>query len=227
MNKNEVWNILRNLSSNRSQPWLICSDLNEIMFSFEKKGGVPRDDQRMENFRQVIDDCRLMDKGYSGQWYTWERGNLLETNIREHLDRGLANESWFSLFCCGQIQHFPYSMSDHCPLLLSLDIERNMTRSHQFRFEAWWSLKETFEDNVQRSWASSIGSLFEKLEILKKDLQIWEQLVKVKKHGIKRKLMRQVERLMDQDRNDESLADLIDARIQLNWEVEKDETYWE
>lgn len=32
---------------------------------------------------------------------------------------------------------------------------------------------------------------------------------------------------MDADRNDDTLADLIDARIQLNLEVEKDKAYWE
>lgn len=30
----------------------------------------------MEEFHEVLEDCRLMDVGYSGSWFTWERENL-------------------------------------------------------------------------------------------------------------------------------------------------------
>ncbi|MBA0576756.1 hypothetical protein Golob_024418, partial [Gossypium lobatum] len=41
----------------------------------------------MEEFRTVLNDCQFEDVGYVGRWFTWERGNLPETNIRERLDR--------------------------------------------------------------------------------------------------------------------------------------------
>lgn len=102
----------------------------------------------MELFRQVIDDCGLMDVGYSGSWYTWERGNLPEINIHERLDRALANESWFSFFPCGQIRHFSHLMSDHYPLLVSLVKERNNIGIKRFHFETWWIMEETFEGTI-------------------------------------------------------------------------------
>lgn len=68
------------------------------MYSFEKKGGLPRDERRIEVFRNVLEDCHLMDVGYSGNWFTWERGNFSETNIQERLDRGVANKNWMSIF---------------------------------------------------------------------------------------------------------------------------------
>lgn len=73
--------------------WFVCGDFNEIMHGFEKKGGIPREEKRMKVFRNALEDCRLMDVGYSGKWFTWERRNLPETNIRERLDRGMANEN--------------------------------------------------------------------------------------------------------------------------------------
>lgn len=42
-----------------------------------------------------------MDVRFLGPWFTWERGNLTETNITKQLDRGVVNEDWFS--------HFPYA----------------------------------------------------------------------------------------------------------------------
>ncbi|MBA0803259.1 hypothetical protein Gohar_013495 [Gossypium harknessii] len=52
-----------------------------------EKGGIPRDDRRIEEFRNVLEDCALEDIGYIGPWFTWECGNLHETNIKERLDR--------------------------------------------------------------------------------------------------------------------------------------------
>ncbi|MBA0553864.1 hypothetical protein Golob_013007 [Gossypium lobatum] len=45
----------------------------------------------MENFRATLDHYQLVDMGLSGPWFTWEGGRLVENNIRERLDRGVAN----------------------------------------------------------------------------------------------------------------------------------------
>ncbi|KAA3469443.1 reverse transcriptase [Gossypium australe] len=87
--KNPVWNLLRRLAKESDLHWLVEGDFNEILYSFEKCGGIPRDEKRMEAFRETLVDCQLFDIGFSGVRFTWERGNLPETNIRERLDRGL------------------------------------------------------------------------------------------------------------------------------------------
>ncbi|KAA3460602.1 reverse transcriptase [Gossypium australe] len=85
-NRNNSWEELRSLYTGERFHWFVCGDFNE--------GGVPRDERRMEVFREVLADCGLMDMGFSGRWFKWERGNLPETNIRERLDREVANEDW-------------------------------------------------------------------------------------------------------------------------------------
>ncbi|KAA3460285.1 reverse transcriptase [Gossypium australe] len=140
-----VWNLLKRISQEGNYPWLVAGDFNEFMFSFEKKGGNPRDQKRMEVFRETIEECNLMDIGFSGVWYTWERGNLLETNIRERLDRGLANEKWLNLFPLGNIHHLPYSTSDHCPLLINSDKVSRFSGDRNFYFEVWWTMEDSFE----------------------------------------------------------------------------------
>ncbi|KAG8482942.1 hypothetical protein CXB51_021881 [Gossypium anomalum] len=78
---------------------------------------------------------KLMDLGYSGPWFTLERGNLLETNIKERLDRGVTNDKWMSLFPNGRICHLPHSFSDHCPLLLNTDHRRTLHMNTISRLE--------------------------------------------------------------------------------------------
>lgn len=77
---------------------MVCGDFNEILYSFEKKGGVPREEGKMESFRAILDNCQLENLGFSGPWFMWERGRLWENNIMEGLDRGVANSAWWGLF---------------------------------------------------------------------------------------------------------------------------------
>lgn len=95
--KEDSWDLLRILGQNHDLPWLVSGDFNEIMYAYEKMWGLPRDEKQMKAFREVLRECQLMDLRYSSVWFTWERGNLPEANIRERLERGLACANWLSL----------------------------------------------------------------------------------------------------------------------------------
>ncbi|KAA3468220.1 reverse transcriptase [Gossypium australe] len=86
--QHDSWRLLRALGQEQQLPWLVSGDFNEILYPFEKSGGQLREERRMVAFREALEDCQLMDLGFQGPWFTWERGNLPETNIRERLDRG-------------------------------------------------------------------------------------------------------------------------------------------
>ncbi|KAA3489221.1 reverse transcriptase [Gossypium australe] len=105
--KNDTWTLLKRLGEDQSHPWLVKGDFNEILYSFEKDGGVPRDERKLEVFRETLEDCKLEDIGHSRVCFTWKRGNFVENNAKERLDRGT-------------IHHLPQSLSDHCPLLLNI-----------------------------------------------------------------------------------------------------------
>lgn len=94
-------------------------DFNEIMFSFEKQEERIREGRQMATFRETLEDCQLNDIGFSGQWFTWERGKLEENNIRERLDRGLATLNWWTCFPDYTLQPLVHGFSDHCPLMLN------------------------------------------------------------------------------------------------------------
>ncbi|KAA3470984.1 reverse transcriptase [Gossypium australe] len=146
----------------------------------------------MEAFREVLEECQVEDIEYSEVWFTWERGNFSETNIRERLDRGVANEKWKLLFPIGNIHHLPHSMSDHCPLLIKIK-----------------------------------STILEKLENLQGNLKEWESLIKKEREGLKKNLTKKLEMLLAKDRDDDTLAKIIDTRVYLNMEIDRDEIYWE
>lgn len=71
----------------------MVGDFNEILFSFEKQGGLLKSDNQMSVFANALEDYALTNLGFEGKWYTWERGQLASNNIWELLDRGVANDS--------------------------------------------------------------------------------------------------------------------------------------
>ncbi|KAA3465148.1 Exo_endo_phos domain-containing protein [Gossypium australe] len=189
--KNSIWNLLKRLAQEIDHPWLVEGDFNEILYSFEKCGGIPRDSKLMEAFRETLVECQLFDIGFSGVCFTWERGNLPETNIRERLDRGLQM--------------------------------RNGLR--KFHFEAWWTMEESLEKVICESWEANEGTLLEKLGKLQPCLQDWSRTISRNKEGLKRKLLKELEALAEGKRDDDTLAKLIDTKIHLNLEIDKDEVY--
>lgn len=61
----------------------------------------------MMAFREAFEDCDLYDLGFSGQWFTWEKGRLVDNNIHERLDRGVVNLVWWKRFPLYSVKHFP------------------------------------------------------------------------------------------------------------------------
>jgi hypothetical protein len=78
--RHEFWSLLRRLHNQRKGPWLVCGDFNEALTQDEHAGLVPRTATQMELFRSCLDDCGLMDLGFSGPRFTWsnkQEGRLL------------------------------------------------------------------------------------------------------------------------------------------------------
>lgn len=68
--KEGAWELMRNLSHEESVPWLVCGDFDEILYSFKKVEGIPREERKMDEFRRVLEDCQLVDIGFLGAWFT-------------------------------------------------------------------------------------------------------------------------------------------------------------
>ncbi|XP_017635590.1 uncharacterized protein LOC108477569 [Gossypium arboreum] len=181
----------------------------------------------MEVFRKVLEDCNLVDVGFTGNWFTWEIGNLPSTNIQERLDRRVATEEWLALFPEFQLQHLPHTFSDHCPLLINTKKRDVGSTSRSLKFEAWWVLEESFLTVVKNIWANATDDLLSKLESVKRDLERWARQIQYNRKEKEKMLTSKLSKLMEVERNDENLADIIDTRIQLNFEIDKDERYWD
>ncbi|PNT61155.1 hypothetical protein BRADI_5g10935v3, partial [Brachypodium distachyon] len=87
-------------------------DFNEILYSHEKEGGNPRPVRMMNDFGDCLVDCELDDLGFSGDRFTWFRGD-----VRERLDRAVANAEWINLFPGFSVINEGHFRSDHRPVV--------------------------------------------------------------------------------------------------------------
>ncbi|GMI89728.1 hypothetical protein HRI_002642100 [Hibiscus trionum] len=153
----------------------------------------------MQDFREALFDCDLADLGYEWNWYTWERGRIPATNIRERLDRGVSNPAWRALFPQFSVQHLTHTISDHCLVLV------NTTPSQG-------------DAQIRRSFSR-------KLKKLAGRIKLWSHDLKSSKTAKKASLNVKLAKLSLQDPDDESLAQLLDVKIALNMEADKDEIF--
>ncbi|GMI65678.1 hypothetical protein like AT1G43760 [Hibiscus trionum] len=104
----------------------------------------------MSAFRNALQDYQLSNLGYEGTRYTWQKGRTPSTNIRERLDRGVANAAWWDLFSNYSVSHLTHSFSDHCPILVNTttSVPRSNS-SHMFRFDVNWILEDDIENLIR------------------------------------------------------------------------------
>ncbi|KAL2241476.1 UNVERIFIED_CONTAM: hypothetical protein Sindi_0788800 [Sesamum indicum] len=87
------WDILRNLKSQPTLPWLCCGDLNALLFDHEKEIRCSVREWQLRDFRSVLSDVQLDDMGFEGPCFTWcNRGLWLDT-VRCRLDRILGDRA--------------------------------------------------------------------------------------------------------------------------------------
>ena len=89
--RHEFWSLLSRLRSAWGGPWICCGDFNEVLCSDEHLGANDRSEAQMSLFRDCLDECGLVDMGFTGPKYTWNNRQLGDDLVRVRLDRAVAN----------------------------------------------------------------------------------------------------------------------------------------
>ena len=230
--RHESWAKLKQLKGTSSLPWLVIGDFNEIVGLLEKEGGCIRPRKQMEKFVSTIDNCGLCDLGFIGSTFTWIYQTTCGVQIRERLDRALANLEWRSLYPMAKLHHLSSLVSDHSPLSLHLIQWQKKKRNRKmFRFESMWLKDSRCEMVVKDAWECGqlVGSdwvLQECLERCKIDLSAWN----VSEFGhVGRtivELQTQLEWLELQPVSKEIVEALRHTRIELNCWLDREDDMW-
>ncbi|KAI0493539.1 hypothetical protein KFK09_023657 [Dendrobium nobile] len=173
-----LWEQIENFHSISSLPWLVGGDFNSISTPYERVGGSHPIFQSMEDFNDMIMNCNLIDIGFIGNKFTWNRCHLWQ-----RLDRVLFNNAWVNVFNASKVVHLSRTLSDHSPLLINVNCTRVGLHS-RFRFQNMWLTHDSFLNVVHNNWMAPIyldnsidgmARLWFKLKRLKLVLNWWNR----------------------------------------------------
>lgn len=178
-NRMKTWRLLEAIYRTAIKPWVCFGDFNEIMWNTEKCGGNLRSNFYMGLFRDTIARCDLKDLGFTGAPFTWSNGRKGDANIKERLDRVLANDDWLNKFPSRQVRHLPRYKLDHAPVVLEASTEADdnfeFRKPRRFRFEHMWLQHPDFGEAVKTSWRNSFlgDNLMDQLQSCGEKLSQW------------------------------------------------------
>ena len=154
--KDKLWEALLKEADEIDKPWLLAGDFNTYKSLDDKWGGSSNVMRKCAKFARWIDDCGLIDLGFTGPKFTWWKEVGGKPYMKVRLDRALANAEWRHLYPEASVRHLPRVYSDHCLILIDTNGSRPPPfASRPFRFQAAWfthkELKDFFRENLSTS----------------------------------------------------------------------------
>ncbi|VAH93158.1 hypothetical protein VPH35_066451 [Triticum aestivum] len=175
-------------------------------------------------------DCGLDDLGYTGDLFTWRRGEICE-----RLDRAVCNLAWENKFPRAAVINEEHVHSDHRPIVLDMDYldEKvfNRPEGRVKQFEARWLREKTVTEIVKASWEKAklagIGpSLADRTRAVHAGLHTWDrEILKGPKVRI-RKLKKELERLRHGPLNTESRCRQKEIIVLIKNILDQEEIFW-
>lgn len=175
--KSNYWQFIQQIIDNHDLPFFIMSDFNDLFASLDKWGGIEISSPRLCRLIDFASINGLIDLNYIGFPFTWRKSQDLNNTILERLDRFLIQPSIINYFDRTNLEHLPFTTSDHCCIILQLGND-NHNRKFPFRFENIWLENKHYQSIVRKVWnshynGSELFKLFMKQKRLKIETKMW------------------------------------------------------
>jgi hypothetical protein len=103
----------------------------------------------MLEFREILSHCDLHNMRFRGRLWTYDSKQSGDKNVKVRLDRVVATPSWSEWFLNSLMQHIVSSKSDHCPIVLSMEAEDDMTAHRQMaHYEIMWERESSLSEEI-------------------------------------------------------------------------------
>ncbi|XP_074300991.1 uncharacterized protein LOC141632336 [Silene latifolia] len=172
--RKKLWVKLSQIKIQIQVPWVICGDFNTVLSPNERLGGHSTEEE-IDDFKQCVDECEVMDCPASGSLYTWCNKQDPTTRVYSRLDRVLVNQMWLTanplayahFYCEGTFDHTPCVVQEQCD---------GPKKRRSFKYLNMWSQSVDFKSCVQEHWSkywpgTKMYQLVHKLKNLKGPLK--------------------------------------------------------
>jgi hypothetical protein len=223
--RHEFWELLRRLRNQRDGPWMLCGDFNEVLSHDEHVGPRDRSDAQIEQFKNCMDECGLVDVGFSGPMFTWSNKQEDEHLVRVRLDRAVVNGECQELFNDCTVENIVTTTSDHYAILIRLQSfgvpSNNRPVQTGFHYEAAWLRAPDYHETVKKAWEvagdgpRSLQSTWSCLHQVASSLQTWSRESFGSVRGEIKKLERKLRtiRLQPMNQSNNQVAAAVERRL--------------
>ncbi|XP_074346543.1 uncharacterized protein LOC141685333 [Apium graveolens] len=168
------WEFLRGLAENSTLSWCVLGDFNDMMMAEDKRGGCAQLFGLLTGFSEMINECGLLDIGFTGEKYTWEKYRGQANWVQERMDRAFTNQLWCDLFPQTGLKVLDVSTSDHLPIYIQLHRQVYVPKKHRFKFENLWLKEDVCRRIIVNGWEEAGNTeILEKIEYYGLKLQEW------------------------------------------------------
>lgn len=156
-------------------------DFNEVLRHDDHDGIGSRSQSQIQGFRDAVDICGLVDLGFKGTKWTYEKKVTGGSYTRVCLDRALGSVEWCEQFPNAVVEHLTAATSDHSPILLHLAPTTPGKKGEKlFRYEVMWDKHAELKSTIPSAWEPNGSNLTAsdvraKLEALVNNLGNWSK----------------------------------------------------
>ncbi|XP_074289264.1 uncharacterized protein LOC141614416 [Silene latifolia] len=94
--KVKLWDFLKQVATNCTDPWLWLGDFNTVLSPVERLGGHTTEIE-MEQFQEFVSLCCMDDISATGALYTWSNKQAASDKVYSRLDRAMGNLEWMAM----------------------------------------------------------------------------------------------------------------------------------
>ncbi|XP_026419462.1 uncharacterized protein LOC113315391 [Papaver somniferum] len=172
----ELWEDLFNIIQ-RDCPWMIIGDFNVVLSYEEKIGGRRPLRISMQEFRNCLESCNLIQATRTGIKYSWCNNIAGKKRILCDINKAFYNLKWLEKFDGWSYKVGVRGTLDHGPLFGST-VNICKPTNAPFRYQNIWTSHPGFLDVIKDAWNEEIlgnpsFSFMSKLKRLKSVLKKW------------------------------------------------------
>ncbi|WZZ78223.1 hypothetical protein YC2023_098795 [Brassica napus] len=223
----QVWERLTRFSTTRNGPWFMIGDFNEITCHNEKEGGRQRPDSSFLPFKQMLNDCGMLEFPFTGDMLSWVGKRAGGATVRCRLDRAVGNADWHEKFPHSTVKYMRLWGSDHRPILADI-LVKPMRRSRKFKLDKRWVDNEELRKVILEGWKSpdlpSHETIMEQISSCRRALSEWRRQHNVNSAKLVEELKEKVEDLYADD--NATTEEIAAALKELSDALKAEELFW-
>ena len=120
----------------------------------DKFGGRSVNIGRAMRFQKCLDNCRMMDSGFTGPRYTWSNHRPLSDLVQERINRVFVNSKWNDLHLEAAVFHLEKNTLIPLPCKVVFKQQLKFHPPRSFRFQPMWLSHPSFLGVVRDAWTN-------------------------------------------------------------------------